>query len=259
MMGRKHSEAAYRLDEIDRRIIYELMNDARTSTPPTIAEAIDVSPGTIRNRIEQLEEHGIVTGYHANIDFEHIEGRFTALFMCNVPFADRQKAARSVYSIPGVLNIRLLMGGQRNFHVLVVGEDTNDLRRIGTALSELGVEIADEMLVEHDDIQAYAPFGPDEDRQEKIPTDFISLSGDSEVVELTVRTDAPIVDMTISETVEEGILNADPLIVAIERNGEVLTPHGDTTLRSDDIVTVFSRDGVDDTTVNAFIGGGENP
>jgi DNA-binding Lrp family transcriptional regulator len=252
-VSRQNAEPAYRLDEIDRRIIYELMRNARASSPPKIAEAVGVSPGTIRSRIGQLEEQGIVTGYHAQIDFEHIDGRFTVLFMCSVPFADRQKAARGVYSIPGVVNIRLLMGGHRNFHVLVVGEDTNDLRRIGTALSELGIEIADEMLVEHDDIQAYAPFGPDGNSQQKIPTDFISLSGDSEVVELTVRTDAPVVDLTISEAVDNGILDSEPLIVAIERDGDILTPHGNTRIQFDDIVTMFSRNGVDDATVNAFI------
>lgn len=252
-MSRQDSEVAYRLDEIDRHIIYELMSDARRSSPPKIAEAVDVSPGTIRNRIERLEEQGIITGYHAHVNFEHIDGRFTALFMCSVPFADRQAAARSVYSIPGIIDVRLLMGGHRNLHVLVIGENTDDLRRIGTALSELGIEIADEMLVGHDNVQPYSPFSPDGNRQRKIPTDFISLSGDSEVVELTVRTDAPVADLTISEAVEEGILNGDPLVIAIERNGDILTPHGDTMIRSDDIVTVFSRGGVDDATVNAFL------
>jgi DNA-binding Lrp family transcriptional regulator len=252
-MSRRSAESGYRLDEIDRRVIYELMSDARNSTPPKIAEALDVSPGTIRNRIEQLRERDVITGYHAHVDFEGIDGRLVVLFMCDVPFADRQAAARGAYAVPGVVNIRLLMGGRRNFHVLAVGEDTRDLRRIGAALSELGVEIADEMLVEHDEMQAYAPFGSDERRGQKIPTDFISLSGDSEVVELTVRTDAPVADRTISEAVEEGILDGDPLVIAIEREGDVLTPHGDTTIRLDDIVTLFSRDGVDDATVNAFL------
>lgn len=253
-MSRQNTESGYRLDEIDRRIIYELMTDARTSTAPKIAEAVDVSPGTIRNRIKQLEDHGIVTGYHAHIDFERTSGRLTALFMCSVPFADRQTVAYAAYEIPGVINVRLLMGGRRNFHVLTVGEDTDDLRRIGTSLSEIGVEIEEEMLVEHDDVQAYAPFGPEKNRQRKLPADFISLSGGSEVVELTVRTDAPIADMTISEAVERNVLNSDPLIIAVEREGGILTPHGHTRIQPDDVVTVFSRGGVDDQTINAFIG-----
>lgn len=253
-MSRQDSESGYRLDEIDRRIIYELMADARSSSAPKIAEAVNVSPGTIRNRIERLEDHGIVAGYHAHVDFERTSGRLTALFMCNVPFAKRESVAHAAYAIPGVVNVRLLMGGRRNFHVLTVGEGTDDLRRIGTALSEIGVEIEEEMLVEHEGVQPYAPFGPDEDGRRKPPTDFISLSGESEVVELTVRTDAPIADMTISEAVARNVLSDEPLIIAIEREGEILTPHGDTRVRPDDVVTVFSRGGADDETVNAFIG-----
>lgn len=256
-MSGQDAESGYRLDEIDRRIIYELMSDARDSSAPKIAEAVSVSPGTIRNRIERLEDHGIVTGYHAQVDFERTSGRLTALFMCSVPFAEREAAAQTVYAIPGVVNVRLLMGGRRNFHVLAIGEDTADLRRIGTALSEMGVEIEEEMLVEHEGVQPYAPFGPDEDGRRKPPTDFISLSGDSEVVELTVRTGAPIEGMTISEAVERDVISDEPLIIAIEREGDVLTPHGDTRIRSDDVVTVFSRGGADERTVNGFVGSSE--
>ena len=252
-MSKRDSESAYRLDEIDRRIIYELMTDARSNSAPKIAEAVGVSPGTIRSRIKQLEDEGIITGYHAHIDFERTGGRLTTLFLCSVSFADRKSVARAAYTIPGVINIRLLMGGRRNFHVLTVGEDTEDLRRIGTSLSEIGIEIEEEMLVEHDELQAYTPFGPKENRQQKIPADFISLSGESEVVELTVRTDAPLAGMTISEAVERDVLNGTPLIIAIERDGDILTPHGDTRIHPDDVVTVFSRGGVDDRTVNAFI------
>lgn len=252
-MRERDSESAYRFDEIDRRIIYELIADARTSSAPKIAEVVGVSPGTIRSRIEQLEGQGIITGYHAHIDFEHTSGRLTTVFICSVPFADRESVARAASTIPGVTNIRVLMGGRRNVHVLTVGEDTADLRRIATSLSEIGIEIEEEMLVEHDEWQAYTPFGPTENTQQMFPADFISLSGDSEIVELTARTDAPIAGMTISEAVERDVLNGDPLIIAIKREGEILTPHGETRILPDDIVTVFSRGGVIDQTVNAFI------
>lgn len=68
-----------------------------------------------------------------------------------------------------------------------------------------------------------------------------------------VRTDAPIAGMTISEAAERDVLNGDPLIIAIEHDGDILTPHGDPRIHSADIVAVFSRGGVDDQTVNAFI------
>jgi len=85
-----------RLDEIDRRIIHALMDDARTISAPTIAEELNVSPGTIRNRIAQLEENGVITGYHASIDFERAEGisRICLCVTLRSPSANRWPSGR---------------------------------------------------------------------------------------------------------------------------------------------------------------------
>lgn len=229
------------------------MADARDNSAPKIADAIGVAPGTIRNRIEQLEAHNVITGYHASVDFERIDGRFTTLFMCNVPFPERNTIAQEAYMIPGVVNIRTLLGGRRNFHVLAVGEDTGDLRRIGTTLSEIGVEIEDEMLVETDELRPYTPFGPDDGARRTLPADIISLAGESEIVEVTVRTEAAIAGTTLSAAVERDLISEEALVIAVERDEDVLTPHGDTTIRPNDIVTVFSPGGVTDETIDAFV------
>ena len=244
----------HRLDEIDRRIIHALMDDARNVSAPTIAESVSVSPGTIRNRISQLEERGIITGYHASVDFERADDRLTNLFMCNAPVSERENVARRAQVIPGVINVRELMTGRRNLHVLAVGEDTADLRRIARSLSDLGIEIEDEVIVQNETTQAYAPFGPDDGSQSETVTDFISLSGDAEVAEVTVAPEAPIAGTSLAEAVQRDVLDDDSLVIAIERDDSVLTPHGDTEIRPDDIVTVFSRGGVDEETVQAFRG-----
>ena len=43
------------------------------------------------------------------------------------------------------------------------------------------------------------------------------------------------------------------VIGGVEAPGDILTPHGDTRIYPADIAMVFSRDDVDDQTVNAFI------
>lgn len=45
----------------------------------------------------------------------------------------------------------------------VVGTDTNDLMRIATALSNLGLEIAHEKSIQREFFHPYQPFGPDEE------------------------------------------------------------------------------------------------
>lgn len=244
----------YRLDEIDRRIIYELMQDARNTSAPTIADQVNVSPGTIRNRINQLEEHNIIRSYTAEIDFERAEGHLTTLYVCNAPVSERNALAREAGMVPGVINVRQLMTGRRNLHIMAVGEDTEHLRRITRALSRLGIEIEDETLVESETHSPYSAFGPDEEISTTQATDFISLAGDANVVDVTVQADAPIVDQTLEEAVRNQVLDDDSLVIAIERGDSVLTPHGTTVIQPDDIVTVLSRSGDTDGILEAFVG-----
>jgi DNA-binding Lrp family transcriptional regulator len=242
-----------RLDEIDRRIVYELMRDARNTSAPTIADEVNVSPGTIRNRINQLEEAGVLRGYTAAVDFEQAEGHLTNLYVCNVPVSERNALAREATAVPGVVNVRELMTGRRNLHVVAVGADTEALRRVARALSQLGIEIEDETLVEAETHSPYAPFGPEEQRTAGEATDFISLAGDANVVDVTVEAGAPVVGKSLETAVGEGILDDDSLVIAIERGDQVLTPHGTTTIQPDDIVTVLSRSGDVEGVLDAFV------
>jgi Lrp/AsnC family leucine-responsive transcriptional regulator len=245
---------ANRLDEIDKRILYHLAADARNTSAPMIAEEVNVSAGTIRNRITQLENRGIIEGYHAAIDYERADGSLTNLLVCDTEVPDREKLAKQVLRIPGVVNVRELMTGRGNLHVTVIGADTSDLTHIGRALSELGVDIVDEGLLQQEYFTSYQPFGPDEGLAEPSMADFMSLAGDAEVVSLTVSPNAPVAGRTLREANEDGLIGADVLVVAIERENAILTPRGDTTIRPDDLATVFSRDGVSDDLLSLFTG-----
>lgn len=242
-----------RLDDIDRRIVYELMRDARNTSAPTIAEQVNVSPGTIRNRIGQLEERGIIRGYTARVDFERADGHLVNLYVCNAPVSDRKSLAREASVVPGVVNVRELMTGRRNLHVVAVGENTEALRRVARALSELGIEVEDETLVEAETDSPYAPFGPEGGADTSEATAFVDLAGDARVVDATVHADAPIAGRTLEVAVRDGVLDDDALVIAIERDDRVITPHGTTTVRPDDIVTVLSRSGDTDRVLEAFV------
>ncbi|AEH35681.1 Lrp/AsnC family transcriptional regulator [Halopiger xanaduensis] len=244
----------YRLDEIDRRIVYALMGDARNTAAPAIAEEVSVSPATIRNRIAKLEEHGVIEGYHATVDFERADGSLMNLFLCHAPFDEVEGLARRVGTVPGVVNVRELMGGRMNLHVLAVGTDTSDLRRIGRELEKMNVEIEDEFLLQNEHTFPYAPYGPADGRRREPLTDYISLTGGAEVVEVTVAEDAPIAGRTLEEADDDGILDDHTLVIAIERDDDVITPHGDTEIRPYDVVTVFSPTDADEPALRGFRG-----
>ena len=59
------------LDDIDKKIIKVLENDARTSLRK-ISELVDVSLGTVSNRVKKMEKNGVIRGYSVILDPDKI-------------------------------------------------------------------------------------------------------------------------------------------------------------------------------------------
>jgi DNA-binding Lrp family transcriptional regulator len=66
------------IDEMDRRILGELMRDCRRSYR-SIARRAGVSVGTTLNRIRKLEKAGVIKGYSALLDHEKLGYQLTVL------------------------------------------------------------------------------------------------------------------------------------------------------------------------------------
>jgi trk system potassium uptake protein TrkA len=75
--------------------------------------------------------------------------------------------------------------------------------------------------------------------------DYMRVGDTAEVFEITVTDDAPIAGMTLIEADEEGLLDEDTLIVAIEREDTEtpITPRGETRIESGDLLTVYAGSG----------------
>lgn len=249
-----YADTDYRLDELDRRILYALMDDARNTTAAAIAETANVSGATVRNRIHNLEDNGVIRGYSAHVDFERADSKLTNLYQCNAPVAERESLAHEARAIPGVVHVRSLMTGRRNLHVLAVGDDTRELKQVARHLSQLGIEIESEDLIEDELFDPYDPYNPDEAISTPELNDFISLTGDSNVIEVTIGSDAPVVGLSLEEASRRGIIGDDVLVIAIERDDRELTPKGDTVVQPDDIVTILSRSASGSESLEPFQG-----
>lgn len=245
------------LDEIDKRILFHLARDARRTSAPDITEDLDVSAATIRNRIKQLEERGVILGYHANIDYEKTGGKLTYLFICDTDTPHREYFARRALEVPGVVHVREVMSGRRNLHIEAIGEDKQEISRIGRDLSDLGLEIEEEALVQRDYQHPYEPFGPESALSPTVTnlTNLRQLAGDAKVVDVTVAETAEASGRTIRALSEEGLLADGLLIVAIERGDEVIMPNGETRVQGGDLVTVLSQHGDADELTGLFTGG----
>lgn len=240
-----------RLDEIDKRIIYRLMQDARETTTPEIAEEVNVSPGTIRNRIKQLKQKGIIRGYHADINFQRAGKLLVNLLKCSSSVKDRQNLAKKALQIPGVIHIREIMTGGEDLHIKVIGENTEEITRIANNLTDLGLDIKDEDLIRREYYTPYEEFGPREVETGPI-VDLRSISGEAETADMRVREESPVAGETVEKINEIGLLDKNDLFVAIERESKTITPRGDTTIEPGDIVTIFSPSGISNETLQAF-------
>lgn len=146
------------LDDLDRHIIHALQADARHTSSGDIADRRDVSASTVRNRIGRLEELGIIRGYHADIDYERAGFQLYTLIICTAPIPEREELARAALEVPGVVGVQEVMTGEDNVLVSAVGEDGDDLTRIGRELSAAGLHVADEDLIRSQHTHPYHGF-----------------------------------------------------------------------------------------------------
>lgn len=150
------------LDELDKRILYELQRDARNTSSGDIAGVADVSASTVRNRIHRLEDEGIIRGYHPDVDYEEAGFLLYTKLICTAPIDEREELAKRALGVPGVAAVREVMTGDRNVYINAVGRDHDDLSRIGRELNELGLDIADEQLIRNEYVCPFYGFHPPE-------------------------------------------------------------------------------------------------
>lgn len=57
---------------------------------------------------------------------------------------------RELLNVPGVVNAKELMTGNHNLHIEVVGRHNDDITESALSISELGVQIGEEVLVKNE-------------------------------------------------------------------------------------------------------------
>lgn len=146
------------LDDLDKYIIYALQQDARNTSSGDIASEMGVSSSTVRNRIHQLEDEGIINGYYLDIDYEAAGFQLYTKIVCSAPISKREELARKALDVTGVAAVREIMTGGENVYINAVGTDHDDLSRIAQELNELGLEVSDEKLVRNEYVSPFRGF-----------------------------------------------------------------------------------------------------
>lgn len=116
------------LDRTDREILRILMADARTPFSE-IARQIDMSSATVHDRVNRMEEAGVIEGYHASLDPKAIGLGISALVGLRVEQGRERDTLERLASIKGVQEVHLTTG-QWDVMIRVYAEDTERLREL---------------------------------------------------------------------------------------------------------------------------------
>jgi len=116
------------LDETDREILRALQSDARKPFSE-IAREIEMSSATVHDRVNHMEEAGVIRGYHADVDPKAAGFGTSAVVGLRVEQGREQDALDRLADIDGVQEIHLTTG-EWDIILRVVAEDTDTLREL---------------------------------------------------------------------------------------------------------------------------------
>jgi DNA-binding Lrp family transcriptional regulator len=126
---RRPGPVSAELSPTDRRILEVLRDNARTPNN-VIAAEVGVAPSTCLVRIRSLEDRGVITGYHAEIDPEALGVAIQAMIAVRLRAGARDKLREftdQVVARPEVMNVYFL-AGQDDFLLHVAVADPGALR-----------------------------------------------------------------------------------------------------------------------------------
>ncbi|AEM59267.1 Lrp/AsnC family transcription regulator (plasmid) [Haloarcula hispanica N601] len=146
------------IDDVDRAILYALQEDARNMSSGDIAERTDTSDSTVRKRINHLESSEVIKGYSADVDYQQAGYPLRMLLYCTASIPERGDLIPKILDIDGVVSVQELVTGEENLLVTAVGESDSDITPVAQALLDMGLTVADEVLVRSHETTPFGKF-----------------------------------------------------------------------------------------------------
>ncbi|WP_044560706.1 Lrp/AsnC family transcriptional regulator [Azospirillum sp. B4] len=97
------------MDAIDRRLLSVLETDGRASFAQ-VAEAVGLSKTPCWNRVQALEESGVITGYRADIDRARVGLPLLAFVDVAIDLGRHQAFEAAIANVPSVLECHTTAG-----------------------------------------------------------------------------------------------------------------------------------------------------
>ena len=154
------------IDDVDRAILYALQEDARNMSSGDIAERTGTSDSTVRKRIQRLEASGVIKGYSADVDYQQSGYPLRMLLYCTASIPDRGELVPEILAIDGVVSVQELVTGEQNLLVTAVGESDSDITPVAQQLLDMGLTVADEVLVRSYETTPFGKFDAGNDEED---------------------------------------------------------------------------------------------
>jgi DNA-binding Lrp family transcriptional regulator len=146
------------IDDIDRAILHALQEDARNLSSADIAERTGTSDSTVRKRIQRLEAEEVIKGYSAEVDYQQSGYPLRMLLYCTASIPERGGLVDDILAIDGVVSVQELVTGEQNLLVTAVGENDSDITPVAQELLDMGLTVADEVLVRSHETTPFGEF-----------------------------------------------------------------------------------------------------
>jgi DNA-binding Lrp family transcriptional regulator len=117
------------IDDVDRRILNALHDDARISNS-ALAELIGIAPSTCHGRVRRLQELGVIRGFYTDVDLAAIGRPLQAMISVSLQSNARGRIRHFISEIrklPQVIDVYFLAGAD-DYILHVAACDTEDLR-----------------------------------------------------------------------------------------------------------------------------------
>lgn len=98
-----------KFDEKDKQLISLLRQNARTPVV-TLAKALNVSRATVQNRLDRLEQHGIILGYTVKLKPEIELDPIRLLMNISLEAKDEPRVIKKLHAYPQVIVIHHTSG-----------------------------------------------------------------------------------------------------------------------------------------------------
>ena len=125
------------IDRYNRRILMELQYDGRVSYTE-LGKKVGLTGPAVKERVQKLEEAGVIKGYRVKLDLSKIGYTMTAIINFKMNPGSIRKFIEQLATIPEVIEVNRITGGD-NMIIKVALKETRHLEKLINRFIEYGV------------------------------------------------------------------------------------------------------------------------